>query len=186
MGFTVVHEGGTKDSDYREYVDLLSRLLLKRGVSLDRVPLAPQNGAGDRRLYVWDSEAEARAFAGGSRLINMPTSGRSSAEDGHTRAVSSRNLQCFWGISLAEARKPVGTRLAGFRPTGLGTCRFPVGKRLSPASHPSPSADGLLARVQTQRSAPQGAVDTRRTSAQSRQVHTRSVPSAGARSVLSA
>jgi hypothetical protein len=63
MGFTVVHDGTATDELYREYDVLLSRLLLKRGVSLDRVPLAPEGANGKHPLYVWDTEADAQAFA---------------------------------------------------------------------------------------------------------------------------
>jgi hypothetical protein len=63
MGFTVVHEGETTEKQYRAYDTLLSRWLIKRGINLDRVPLAPTGGNGPAPLYVWDNEAEASVFA---------------------------------------------------------------------------------------------------------------------------
>ena len=59
MGFTVTHAGGTKDAEFQEY----ARLLRQRGVDLGRVPRVPDPGTNRRWLYVWDTEAEARAFA---------------------------------------------------------------------------------------------------------------------------
>jgi hypothetical protein len=63
MGYTVAHQGETQERGYRDYLRLLSRMLLQRGVHLDKVPRTPANGRTDRWLYVWDDEAEARAFA---------------------------------------------------------------------------------------------------------------------------
>jgi hypothetical protein len=63
MPFTVVHQGGTKDNEYRAYARLLSRQLLNRGISVDKVPRIRQNGSGNGWLYVWDSEDEAAAFS---------------------------------------------------------------------------------------------------------------------------
>ena len=63
MGFTVVHQGETTDATYRDYLLHQSRVLLKRGVPLDRVPRTGDNGHAERWLYVWDREDEARAFA---------------------------------------------------------------------------------------------------------------------------
>jgi hypothetical protein len=61
MAFTVVHADGMRGGSYRDYLQHLSRVLLKRGVSLDRVPVI--RGSGGVRLYVWDCEADAQAFA---------------------------------------------------------------------------------------------------------------------------
>jgi hypothetical protein len=60
MPFTVAHQGGTKDGQYRDYLLLLSRQLLHRGVPLDSVPRVPE---GKNWLYVWESKEEATAFA---------------------------------------------------------------------------------------------------------------------------
>jgi hypothetical protein len=60
MGYTVVHPAGmTKDSEFREYV----RLLSQTGVDIGRVPRVSEPGTDRRWLYVWDSEARAEGFA---------------------------------------------------------------------------------------------------------------------------
>ena len=59
MGFTVAHEGGTRDAEFEAY----ARLLRQRGVDLGRVPRTPEPGTGRRWLYVWPTEVEARTFA---------------------------------------------------------------------------------------------------------------------------
>jgi hypothetical protein len=61
MGFVVVHRGAAPEGWYRQYLRLLSRVLLKEGVSLDRVPRVA--GEGGRWLYVWPGEAKAAEFA---------------------------------------------------------------------------------------------------------------------------
>jgi hypothetical protein len=63
MGFTVYHQGGTKDGEYRTYVRLLSRELLRRRVNFDAVPRVREEGTTNAWLYVWDTEAAASAFA---------------------------------------------------------------------------------------------------------------------------
>ncbi|HYT88568.1 MAG TPA: hypothetical protein VEL76_07655 [Gemmataceae bacterium] len=63
MGFTVIHEGETTEKQWRMYDEVVSRSLLKRGINLDRVPLAPTGAVGGAPLYVWDSEADASAVA---------------------------------------------------------------------------------------------------------------------------
>ena len=63
MGFTVQHQGGMKDSDYKTYLLLVSRYLYKRGAYLDSVPRVPAGDNGHGWLYVWDDEAEAAALA---------------------------------------------------------------------------------------------------------------------------
>src|SRR5206468_1398125 len=63
MGFTVLHQGGMKDSDYRTYLLLVSRYLLKRGEYLDSVPRVRAEDNGPGWLYVWDEESQAAAFA---------------------------------------------------------------------------------------------------------------------------
>src|SRR5262245_17541677 len=59
MGFTVVHRGGMKDVEFEPYALLLHR----RGVDLAKLPRVPEPGTGRRWLPVWDSKADARAFA---------------------------------------------------------------------------------------------------------------------------
>jgi hypothetical protein len=63
MGYTVVYEGEPTADVYQDYFTLLSRLLLKHGLQLDRVPRTSDNGHADRWLYVWDREEDAREFA---------------------------------------------------------------------------------------------------------------------------
>src|SRR5262249_8117874 len=63
MGFTVAHEGGTKANEYQAYVRLLSRELLKLGVSLDNLPRIREEGTDNAWLYVWEDEDGAEAFA---------------------------------------------------------------------------------------------------------------------------
>jgi hypothetical protein len=60
MPFTVTRAGGTKDVEFEEY----ARLLRQKGVDLARLPRVPEPGTGRRWLYVWDSRADAQAFAG--------------------------------------------------------------------------------------------------------------------------
>src|SRR4051812_29190097 len=62
MGFAVVHQGGTKDNEYQAYARLLSRQLLQRGISLDKLPRVKES-EGKSWLYVWDNKDEASAFA---------------------------------------------------------------------------------------------------------------------------
>ena len=59
MAFTVTHEGGTKDVEFQAY----ARLLRQGGVDLARVPRAPEPETGRRWLYVWNTKADAQAFA---------------------------------------------------------------------------------------------------------------------------
>src|SRR5436190_13409777 len=59
MGFTVARQGGTKDIEFEEY----ARLLRQKGLNLSRLRRVPEPGAGRRWLHVWDSRAEAQAFA---------------------------------------------------------------------------------------------------------------------------
>jgi hypothetical protein len=59
MGFTVTRAGETKDIDFEAYL----RLLRQQGVDLGHVPRVPEPDTKRRWLYVWDSEAKARAFA---------------------------------------------------------------------------------------------------------------------------
>jgi hypothetical protein len=64
MSFTVVHANGTTaDSDYREYLRVLSRVLLKQGVNLADVPRVEDPATGKHWLYVWPTEDEAQGFA---------------------------------------------------------------------------------------------------------------------------
>jgi hypothetical protein len=59
MGFTVTRQGGTKDVEFEAY----SRLLRQKGVDLANLRRVPEPGTGRRWLYVWNSQAEAQAFA---------------------------------------------------------------------------------------------------------------------------
>src|SRR5207249_1063391 len=59
MGFTVYHSGGTRDSEFQAYV----RLLRQRGVDIGKLKRVPEPGTGRRWLYVWDTQAQAQAFA---------------------------------------------------------------------------------------------------------------------------
>ncbi|MGH7134778.1 MAG: hypothetical protein ACREHD_03510 [Pirellulales bacterium] len=59
MGFTVTREGGTKDAEFEAY----ARLLRRKGVDLANLPRVREPGTGRRWLYVWNDEADARAFA---------------------------------------------------------------------------------------------------------------------------
>jgi len=63
MGFTVLHDGKTRDGEYQTYDRLLSRQLLKRGLNLDNLPRVREEGSSNGWLYVWESEADASAFA---------------------------------------------------------------------------------------------------------------------------
>jgi hypothetical protein len=59
MGFTVTHEGGTKDAEFQAYV----RLLRQSGVDLGKLPRVPEPGTGRRWLYVWKTAEDAGKFA---------------------------------------------------------------------------------------------------------------------------
>jgi hypothetical protein len=59
MGFTVTPPGGTKDVEFEAY----ARLLRQQGADLARLPRVPEPGTGRRWLHVWNSQAEAQAFA---------------------------------------------------------------------------------------------------------------------------
>ena len=59
MGFTVTHQGGTKDVEFEAY----ARLLRQKGVDLAKLNRVPEPGTGRRWLYVWNVEADAQAFA---------------------------------------------------------------------------------------------------------------------------
>ncbi len=59
MGFTVTRPGGTKDIDFEAY----GRLLRQNGVDLGKAPRVPDPATERRWLYVWQDEAEAKAFA---------------------------------------------------------------------------------------------------------------------------
>jgi hypothetical protein len=59
MGFTVTRDGGTKDNEFEAY----ARLLRQQGVDLGRLPRVPEPGTNRRWLYVWDTHAQAQAFA---------------------------------------------------------------------------------------------------------------------------
>jgi hypothetical protein len=59
MGFTVTRPGGTKDAEFQDY----ARLLRQRGVDLGRLPRVRDPLTDQRWLYVWDTQAEAQAFA---------------------------------------------------------------------------------------------------------------------------
>ncbi|HJT78222.1 MAG TPA: hypothetical protein VJ739_13545 [Gemmataceae bacterium] len=59
MGFTVTHRGDTKDIDFEAY----TRLLRWRGMDLARARRVPEPGSGRRWLPIWESQAEAGAFA---------------------------------------------------------------------------------------------------------------------------
>jgi hypothetical protein len=59
MGFTVTHQGGTKDVEFEAY----ARLLRQKGVDLAKLNRVPEPGTSRRWLYVWNVEADARAFA---------------------------------------------------------------------------------------------------------------------------
>jgi hypothetical protein len=59
MGFTVARQGGTKDIEFEEY----ARLLRQKGIDLAKLRRTPEPSTGRRWLYVWENEADARAFA---------------------------------------------------------------------------------------------------------------------------
>src|SRR6202451_4730554 len=59
MGFTVTHQGGTKDVEFEAY----ARLLRQKGVDLAKLKRVPEPGTGRRWLYLWNVEADAQAFA---------------------------------------------------------------------------------------------------------------------------
>src|SRR5438132_9301961 len=59
MGFTVTRQGGTKDAQLQSY----ARLLRQQGVDLGKLPRVRDPLTGQRWLYVWNSEDDARAFA---------------------------------------------------------------------------------------------------------------------------
>jgi hypothetical protein len=59
MGFTVTHPGGTKDAAFQAY----ARLLRQRGVDLGKLPRARDPISDRRWLYVWNTQADAQAFA---------------------------------------------------------------------------------------------------------------------------
>jgi hypothetical protein len=62
MGYVVIHSQKSDDRVYWDYHRNLARLLLGRGISLDRLPRVRENGPDSRWLYVWPTEAEARHF----------------------------------------------------------------------------------------------------------------------------
>ena len=59
MGFTVTHNGGTKDNVFVAYI----RLLRQQGKDLGHLPRVPEPGTNRRWLHVWDSKASAQKFA---------------------------------------------------------------------------------------------------------------------------
>ena len=60
MAFTVTsYDGLTKDAEFEAY----ARLLRQKGVDLGNLPRAPEPNTNRRWLYVWESQAEAQAFA---------------------------------------------------------------------------------------------------------------------------
>jgi hypothetical protein len=59
LSFTVNRPGGMKSSDFQAY----ARLLRQRGVDLGKLPRVRDPITDNRWLYVWNTEAEARAFA---------------------------------------------------------------------------------------------------------------------------
>jgi hypothetical protein len=59
MGFTVAHQSGTKDGEFEAF----ARLLRQKRVDLAKLNRVPEPGTGRRWLYVWNVEADARAFA---------------------------------------------------------------------------------------------------------------------------
>jgi hypothetical protein len=63
MGYIVVHRGPANEKAHRDYLLVVSRRLLDRGVGLDRVPRLPADGHAVRWLYVAADEAEARSLA---------------------------------------------------------------------------------------------------------------------------
>jgi hypothetical protein len=113
MGFTVVHENGMQGRPYRDYLLLLSRLLVKRGVPLERVPLT--GGAnGLPPLYVWDSEADAAAFAAQLREFSEDPAWKVVALTGQTRLGSLRPLEIEAGKQVLAWNFALGifTRLS--------------------------------------------------------------------------
>jgi hypothetical protein len=62
MGYIVTAEGPMDDLDYQSYLAALTSTLLRRGTPPERVPRVLENGTPERWVYVWDDEAEARAF----------------------------------------------------------------------------------------------------------------------------
>ena len=59
MGFTVTHQGGTKDVEFEAY----ARLLRQKGVDLAKLNRVPEPGTSRRWLHAWNIEADAQAFA---------------------------------------------------------------------------------------------------------------------------
>lgn len=59
MGFTVTRQGGTQDIEFEEYAILLRQ----RGLDLSKLQRVPEPTTGRRWLPVWNTKAEAQAFA---------------------------------------------------------------------------------------------------------------------------
>jgi hypothetical protein len=59
MGFTVSHPNGTKDAEFPYYI----RLMRKRRMDLGKLRRVPEPGTYRRWLPVWETRAEANAFA---------------------------------------------------------------------------------------------------------------------------
>ena len=59
MGFTVTRPGGTRDRQLQAY----ARLLRQRGVDLGRLPRVRDPMTDKHWLYLWDTRAEAQAYA---------------------------------------------------------------------------------------------------------------------------
>src|SRR5205823_4228495 len=59
MSFTVSRQGGTKDIEFEAY----ARLLRQKGADLAKLQRVPEPGTGRRWLSVWNSQADAQAFA---------------------------------------------------------------------------------------------------------------------------
>jgi hypothetical protein len=62
--YTVTKDGGTKDPEYKAYVQLLS----DSGIDLAQAPRVPEPDTNRRWLYVWDDAGHAERFAEALRI----------------------------------------------------------------------------------------------------------------------
>jgi hypothetical protein len=133
MGFIVTHPEPASDLAWRDYDHLLARLLLKQGAHLDRVPRTPENGAAGRWLYVWDSEADARAFAEELRAQTEDSSWQIQTVDAspdlgplNPIEVNLGRFPNAWVFELHPlTRKALQVRYPGSCPNWAVTIRYP-------------------------------------------------------------
>jgi hypothetical protein len=121
MGFTVVHSGETHNGAYRDYLQLLTRVLLQRGANLADVPRVRLPVNGDHWLYLWESEADARAFLEQLRVDTedpawavLPVSAAPSSGPLRPIEVHVSDRVDGWTFALAPwARKALQDRFVG-------------------------------------------------------------------------